>query len=279
MPSTMLMVFCLRFQTVTWTQRELPLRIRLLSPHEQVSDTFLVCPPDPLCLLFHSVDVRFLLGRAVQTPGMHIQSSEPLHTPAALHRASIVFRVLPESAGAEAQKRPNDAQEHPATGSAPHDNTGNGATDLYSPIYAPNTWVPFSIARSTFPYPHVYAPLDGSPVPAYLPGTDSSAVRETAFDSWVHSLLTLTPHAGVPEIRNSKQAWAKFLSTFATAEGLLGYEPTLRAYIKQMCYTCIEDGVPYLETRLNFLPQVSAALLLLPCAYTNLFLTCELPDR
>lgn len=39
-------------------------------------------------------------------------------------------------------------------------------------------------------------------------------------------------------------------------QGLLNYEPIYRAYLKQLFETVIEDGVGYVETRINFLEPV-----------------------
>lgn len=36
-------------------------------------------------------------------------------------------------------------------------------------------------------------------------------------------------------------------------QGLLGFEPIYRAYVKQIFYSAIEDRVAWVETRINFL--------------------------
>ncbi len=67
--------------------------------------------------------------------------------------------------------------------------------------------------------------------------------------------MTLTPHEAVPAITNSKQAWAKFQSTFGVIAGLIGYEPTLKAYTKELLLSHARDGISYTETRINFLTE------------------------
>lgn len=38
-----------------------------------------------------------------------------------------------------------------------------------------------------------------------------------------------------------------------TSQGLLGYEPTFRRYLKCLLQTAIADGVAWVETRINFI--------------------------
>ncbi|KAK0542862.1 hypothetical protein OC845_006407 [Tilletia horrida] len=62
----------------------------------------------------------------------------------------------------------------------------------------------------------------------------------------------MAPTTSAEAVRNSKQAWAKFLTTFRVIHGLLGYEPNLKEHVKQMCRINARDGVRYVETRINF---------------------------
>ena len=182
-----------------------------------------------------TVDIRFLLAHALQTPNMCIKATQALDSIQALHSAEVRFMVLPQ--------RPSVPQP----------------SSIWTPNYIPDTWVPYAEARSAFPHPHPYLSSSSSSsattadtpdrLPPYLfPSADPGS----CFDAYVHSLTTLTPHNAAPPIANSKQAWAKFISTFAVIGGLLGYEPIFRAYVKEMLRSHLVDGIGYTEVRLNF---------------------------
>ncbi|TKY87198.1 hypothetical protein EX895_003875 [Sporisorium graminicola] len=182
------------------------------------------------CHFDGTVDTKFLLEHAKKTPGMAMKTDVPLSTPESLWKATVEFLVLPE--GAERSK-----------------------TSIYSEEYLPGTWVSFSHARESFPYPHPY-----SLEPRAQPNGDTthraaSSDSGLAFDAYAHALMTLTPHSAVPAITNSKQAWAKFQSTFGVIAGLIGYEPTLKAYTKELLRSHARDGISYTETRINFLTE------------------------
>ncbi|PWZ00468.1 Metallo-dependent hydrolase [Testicularia cyperi] len=187
------------------------------------------------CHFDGTVDTRFLLEKARSTPNMAMKSSVPLTAQSTLFKATVEFLVLPES-------RPRSD------------------VSIYSQQYVPDTWVSFETARTTFPFAHPYLSEkheSEDKLPHYLFPASSSNPAEAglSFDAWIHSLMTLTPHPGVPEIKNSKQAWAKFQSTFGVIAGLLGYEPTLRAYAKELVLSHARDGISYTEARINFLDE------------------------
>lgn len=203
------------------------------------------------CHFDGTVDTRFLLAHARQTPGMAMKADMPLSTKEALWKATVEFWVLP------------DKEER-------------ARTSIYSDDYEPGSWISFSTARETFPYPHPYL-SDHHESEAHLPDylfpsrqntassslpngnvsstSDAGSNKALAFDAYVHALMTLTPHSAAPAISNSKQAWVKFQSTFGVIAGLLGYEPTLKAYTKELLRSHARDGISYTEARINFLTE------------------------
>ncbi|EST07745.1 Adenosine/AMP deaminase domain protein [Kalmanozyma brasiliensis GHG001] len=195
------------------------------------------------CHFDGTVDTSFLLEHAKKTPGMAMKADRAL-TKDSLWSATVEFLVLPES-----EDRSN--------------------VSIWSEEYAPGSWVSFEAARESFPYPHPYELDQGSShahMPAYMElskpaaqpnGTSApgSSSKGDAFDAYVHSLMTLTPHEAVPAITNSKQAWSKFQSTFGVIAGLIGYEPTLKAYTKELVLSHARDGISYTEARINFLTE------------------------
>lgn len=178
------------------------------------------------CHFDGTVDTRFLLRQALQTQHMAMKSDMPLSSRDALWKATVEFLVLPERAK-------------------------TSKASVYSNDYVPGEWVSFKHARDTFPYSHPYlTEKNGSPleIPDQLFPT-------SPFDAYIHALMTLTPHSAVLVATNSKQAWAKFQSTFGVIAGLLGYEPTLKAYTKELLRSHARDGISYTETRINFLTE------------------------
>ncbi len=200
------------------------------------------------CHFDGTVDTRFLLEHARNTPNMAMKADRPLSSPEALWKATVEFLVLPST-----QER--------------------AATSIYSNEYVAGTWVSFHTARETFPYPHPYLSEQydqESKLPNYLfPSSGSASASKPnghaaesatfdsglSFDAFAHALMTLTPHSAAPAIVNSKQAWAKFQSTFGVIAGLIGYEPTLKAYTKELLRSHARDGISYTETRINFLTE------------------------
>lgn len=213
--------------------------------HHEATDVWNAVHRMPKGALLHchfdgTVDTKFLLAHAKTTPNMAMKSDVALSSSEALWKATIEFLVLPENA-----ERSN--------------------ASIYSDDYVPGEWVSFKQARETFPYPHPYcAEVDqhDCKLPSYLPpaataGASSSTDSKEglAFDAYAHALMTLTPHQAAPTIQNSKQAWAKFQSTFGVIAGLLGFEPTLKAYTKELLRSHARDGISYTETRINFLTE------------------------
>ncbi|GAC96159.1 hypothetical protein PHSY_003739 [Pseudozyma hubeiensis SY62] len=196
------------------------------------------------CHFDGTVDTKFLLEHAKKTKKMAMKADVRLSTADALWKATVEFLVLPE--GAERSTK-----------------------SIYTEEYVPGEWVSFEEARESFPYPHPYE-MDGTDAEHHMPNFVSTSApngrlngdkapsnvaqdKGQAFDAYAHALMTLTPHQALPAITNSKQAWAKFQSTFGVIAGLIGYEPTLKAYTKELLRSHARDGISYTETRINFL--------------------------
>lgn len=182
------------------------------------------------CHFDGTVDTRFLMEHARKTPGMTMKADMPLSSQDVLWKATVEFLVLP------------DKEER-------------AQISIYSDAYVPGSWVSFSVARESFPYRHPYLSEQAGSTSISSSNGDASFNKGLAFDAYIHSLMTLTPHSAVSAITNSKQAWAKFQTTFGVIAGLLGYEPTLKAYTKELLRSHARDGISYTEARINFLTE------------------------
>ncbi|KAJ6497069.1 hypothetical protein C8R47DRAFT_1184390 [Mycena vitilis] len=93
--------------------------------------------------------------------------------------------------------------------------------------YTPGTWVSLIKARETFD------PALGGP---------------EGFDRWVIAEAYQT-HNTVNKI------WEKFTSTFVVSTGLIRFEPIWKQYIYEFFRSSVEDGISYVEVRINFYPK------------------------
>lgn len=199
---------------------------------------------------------------------MHISSSTPLTSPSILHSlsTSIQFRVLPP------YKSQSDLNSLPTTEGYPIPilaSSENGEDDIFGSNYKSGTWVLMSKVRGMFPFDDCYSSSNSSSTSTSTStsnGFDGNGVNRVngiegskgrAFDSYIKSLLSLTPHSLSPKMKTSDQAWKKFISTFLVARGLLGFEPILKAFVMELVRLHAEDNVAYLETRINFIEKVS----------------------
>lgn len=107
------------------------------------------------------------------------------------------------------------------------------AVDLTSDSYIPESWVPLSTARREFRF--------GGP---------------EAFDKWIIGSMTINPREAYVDYNTSVKIWEKFRSTFGVAGGIIRYEPILKAYMRQVLLSSIEDGISYVELRVNFFYKV-----------------------
>lgn len=65
------------------------------------------------------------------------------------------------------------------------------------------------------------------------------------------SMVVSNPEQAYP---NSEQAWKKFLSLFATLDGLISFEPIFEAFFFQALNEFYNDNVQYIEFRSLFNP-------------------------
>ncbi|KAK7033986.1 hypothetical protein VNI00_012415 [Paramarasmius palmivorus] len=104
-----------------------------------------------------------------------------------------------------------------------------GLTDA---TYRPSSWIPIQRARELF-----HADLGGP----------------EGFDRWVTRSLTIDPSEAYGTHNTSTKIWSKFQTTFMVASPLVRYEPILIEYIRQFIVSSIEDGISYVEPRVNFM--------------------------
>lgn len=104
-----------------------------------------------------------------------------------------------------------------------------GAPSLTSSEYVPGSWVPLHTARNEFGF--------GGP---------------EAFDKWVVGSMMINPKEAYVDYNTSVKIWEKFVTTFRVAGGIIRYEPILKRYMRQVLLSSIEDGISYVELRVNF---------------------------
>ncbi|KAJ8473573.1 hypothetical protein ONZ45_g16248 [Pleurotus djamor] len=98
----------------------------------------------------------------------------------------------------------------------------------------PAEWVRLSQAKETFP--------------------DSLGGPE-GFDKWITSCITINPSEAYGTHNTVAKIWDKFTSTFIVVGGLTRYAPIFRDYVKQFLRSSVEDGILYVEPRINFLEK------------------------
>ncbi|KAL0946743.1 hypothetical protein HGRIS_012921 [Hohenbuehelia grisea] len=97
---------------------------------------------------------------------------------------------------------------------------------------SPDQWVPLTSARNNFPQEF------GGP---------------EGFDNWVISSMTINPNEAYGTHNTITKIWEKFTSTFVVSTGLIRFAPIFRPYIKEFFLTSVDDGISYVEPRVNFL--------------------------
>ncbi|QRV77292.1 AMP deaminase [Ceratobasidium sp. AG-Ba] len=108
------------------------------------------------------------------------------------------------------------------------------AVDLTSESYTPESWVPLSTARRGFRF--------GGP---------------EAFDKWIIGSMMINPREAYVEYNTSVKIWEKFRSTFGVAGGIIRYEPIMKEYMRQILLSSVEDGICYIELRINFFSKLA----------------------
>ncbi|KAK1217396.1 hypothetical protein PQX77_019936 [Marasmius sp. AFHP31] len=114
----------------------------------------------------------------------------------------------------------------------PEKEYSKNALGLTETTYQPNSWVPIQVAREQF-HPELGGP--------------------EGFDRWVTKALTIDPSEAYGTHNTSTKIWLKFGSTFLVGGGLVRYAPIIEEYIKEFFLTSIEDGISYVEPRINFM--------------------------
>ncbi|GBE89111.1 Adenosine deaminase CECR1-A [Sparassis crispa] len=104
-------------------------------------------------------------------------------------------------------------------------------TSLTDEAYTPGEWVPIQKARENF---------------------DASLGGPEGFDEWVVGALMINPSEAYVTHNTTQKIWAKFTSTFVTSSGLIHFVPVWTEYIRQFFLSSIEDGISYMEARVNF---------------------------
>ncbi|KAF8349210.1 hypothetical protein F5887DRAFT_1059483 [Amanita rubescens] len=106
---------------------------------------------------------------------------------------------------------------------------GPGVTNQ---AYTPNTFVTIQKARNTF---------------------DSSLGGPKGFDNWICSAMTINPAEAYGTHNTIAKIWQKFGSTFMVSGGMIHYVPVYAEYIREFFKSSIEDGISYVEPRINFM--------------------------
>ncbi|KIL67962.1 hypothetical protein M378DRAFT_122268 [Amanita muscaria Koide BX008] len=108
---------------------------------------------------------------------------------------------------------------------------GPGVTDQ---TYNPDTFVSIQKARSTF---------------------DPNLGGPEGFDKWVCSTMMINPAEAYGTHNTITKIWKKFASTFMVSTGLIRFVPVFTEYIREFFMSSIEDGISYVEPRINFMER------------------------
>jgi len=81
---------------------------------------------------------------------------------------------------------------------------------------------------------------------------DVSLGGPEGFDNWAVGALTINPSEAYMTHNTTAKIWAKFTSVFGVSHGLIHYTPIWTEYIRQFFLSSIQDGISYVEARINF---------------------------
>lgn len=95
-----------------------------------------------------------------------------------------------------------------------------------------STWVPVTAARGNFP-------VDGA----------------AGFDKWALGAMMINPSEAYGTHNTLKKIWQKFMSTFRATHGLFFHLPIFEKYVRKALLSSVEDGISYVEPRVNFLAK------------------------
>ncbi|KAJ7709676.1 hypothetical protein B0H17DRAFT_1028673 [Mycena rosella] len=122
----------------------------------------------------------------------------------------------------------------PQFSALPRDMFPDSGTALTDASYSPGTWVSLKNARASF---------------------DPALGGSEGFDKWVIGAMTINPSEAYQTHNTVNKIWEKFTSTFAVGNGLIRFAPVWRQYIYEFFRASVEDGVSYVEVRVNFYPK------------------------
>ncbi|VDB96742.1 unnamed protein product [Peniophora sp. CBMAI 1063] len=97
--------------------------------------------------------------------------------------------------------------------------------------YVGDTWVPVAEARKAFD------PALGGP---------------EGFDKWILDTQMVNPGEAYGTHNSIREIWIKFIQTFGVTSGIFRFRPLFRRYFRQVLLDSIEDGISYVEFRMNF---------------------------
>ncbi|KIY43531.1 adenosine deaminase [Fistulina hepatica ATCC 64428] len=72
------------------------------------------------------------------------------------------------------------------------------------------------------------------------------------FDKWVVSCMVITPNEAYGTHNTVKKIWERFISLFRVTDGLFLFAPIFKEYVREFFFTFINDGISYMEPRINF---------------------------
>ncbi|KAG6837260.1 hypothetical protein H0H93_012265 [Arthromyces matolae] len=73
------------------------------------------------------------------------------------------------------------------------------------------------------------------------------------FDKWCIGTMMINPTEAYTTHNTIQKIWQKFTSTFRVSMGLINFTPIFSEYIREFLRSSIEDGISYVEARVNFL--------------------------
>ncbi|KZV69050.1 adenosine deaminase-like growth, partial [Peniophora sp. CONT] len=97
--------------------------------------------------------------------------------------------------------------------------------------YVGDTWIPLVEARKAF---------------------DTALGGPEGFDKWILDTQMVNPGEAYGTHNSIKEIWIKFIQTFGVTSGMFLYRPIFRRYMRQVLLDTIDDGISYVEFRINF---------------------------
>ncbi|KAF9015519.1 hypothetical protein BDQ17DRAFT_1295372 [Cyathus striatus] len=187
--------------------------------------------------------MEFLTGRSVITRTKLFQILNKMPKGALLH-AHLDATVNAEFLLAKALQQPaihvrvrqaltasNLTYNLPEFRALPQEQLSKSAS-LTDASYIPGEWVSLKNARMSF---------------------DSGLGGPEGFDKWAIGAMTINPSEAYGTHNTITKIWQKFSTCFLVSTGLIRFEPIFSEYIRQFFLTSIEDGISYIEARINFL--------------------------